>query len=270
MNITPAMLPLINLSQAEIDMVISQIPGGVANVQDIYGLVPQQHDMLFQYLMAKQESTYVFATRMQFTKRVALDRYAAALQRMIERHDILRTAFIWKGLNEPVQIVCRQVPSIITEITLNDTGKSESEQLNQYRHQLNLTEAPLLRLLVAPTNDYGWVALQVMHHLIGDSATIERLQTEVRTIITGHCDQLAVPIPYRYVVARARLGVSQAEHSRFFSEMLADIDEPTLPFGLSVVGQYGIEMNSAQLKLPLTLNDQLRTRASSLRVSLTS
>ena len=86
----------------------------------------------------------------------------------------------------------------------------------------------------------------------------------------GHCDQLAVPIPYRNVVARARLGVSQAEHSRFLSEMLADIDEPTLPFGFSVVGQDGIDMNSAQLKLPLTLNDQLRTRASSLRVSLTS
>ncbi|XP_055305078.1 uncharacterized protein LOC129569885, partial [Sitodiplosis mosellana] len=272
--ITPEMLPLINLNQAEIDAIVAQVPDGVANIQDIYGLAPLQHGMLFHHIMAEEEDPYLLISQLSFIDRTTLELYADALKQVIKRHDILRTVIIWEGLSEPAQVVLRQVPSLLTEVTLDGASESVLENLiHQFGlrcYRLDLTKAPLLRLYAAPTSKGNWVVLQLTHHSIIDHSTLERLEAEVHDIMNGKIEDLTTPTPFRYFVAQARLGVSQAKHFHFFTEMLGDIDEPTVPFGLSGTGLYGTEINEAHLMLPQMQNNQVREIARQSRVSLSS
>ncbi|TDB49066.1 non-ribosomal peptide synthetase [Photorhabdus khanii] len=275
-ELTPEMLPLIDLTQPEIDHIVEQIPGGISNIQDIYALSPLQDGILFHHLLANEGDPYLLAGQMAFADRPLLDRYLAAVQQVINRHDILRTAFIWEGLSVPAQVVCRQVRLSVTELTLDPTDGPASDQLAQHfdprRHRIDLGQAPLLRFIVAPETDGRWIVLQLMHHLIGDHTALDVMSNEVQAYLDGQLDgqesNLPAPAPFRNLVAQARLGVSQEQHIRFFTDMLAEVDEPTLPFGLTEVHHDGSQMTESYRMLTAGLNDRLRSQARRLGVSL--
>lgn len=268
------MLPLITLSQAEIDVIIAKVAGGIANIQDIYGLIPVQNGMLFHHVMSENGDPYLVTAHLEFTNRATLERYASALEHVGERHDILRTIFIWEGLSEPAQVVLRHVPSILEDITLDDTNEPLIDQLNRlydpHHYRIDLTQPPLLRLVASPSSDGSYVALQLMHQSIIDHLTWEKVQIEINTIIEGEMEDLGTPTPFRDLVAHVRLGTGADEHKRYFTKMLGKIDEPTLPFGLSDVGHDGTNMSEFRLKLPQTRDYQLRGHSKSLETSIST
>ncbi|HHK5894516.1 TPA: amino acid adenylation domain-containing protein, partial [Serratia marcescens] len=272
--ITPEMLPLATLSQPEIDAVVAQVPGGVANVQDIYALSPLQEGILFHHLLAERGDPYQLSAVLRFDSRARLDAWLAAMQQVIDRHDILRTAFITQGVSSPVQVVWRKAELSLRELRLNpaegEIGSRLTAVFDPRRVRPDLTRAPLLSFVAAQGEEGSWCVLQQWHHLIGDHSTLAVMQEEINLILAGRGDELAKAPPFRNAVAQARLGVSKAEHEQFFRTMLADIDEPSLPFGLSDVHGEGRDISTAHLALPHALNQQLRRQARRLGVSLAS
>ncbi|MGS1416779.1 non-ribosomal peptide synthetase [Serratia marcescens] len=272
--ITPEMLPLATLSQPEIDAVVAQVPGGVANIQDIYALSPLQEGILFHHLLAERGDPYQLSAVLRFDSRARLDAWLAAMQQVIDRHDILRTAFITQGVSSPVQVVWRKAELSLRELRLNpaegEIGSRLTALFDPRRVRPDLTRAPLLSFVAAQGEEGSWCVLQQWHHLIGDHSTLAVMQEEINLILAGRGDELAKAPPFRNAVAQARLGVSKAEHEQFFRTMLADIDEPSLPFGLSDVHGEGRDISTAHLALPHTLNQQLRRQARRLGVSLAS
>ncbi|MCA6221756.1 non-ribosomal peptide synthetase, partial [Photorhabdus antumapuensis] len=270
--LTPAMLPLIDLTQADIDRIVRQVPGGVSNIQDIYALSPLQDGILFHHLLANEGDPYLLAGQVVFADRTLLDRYLAAVQQVVDRHDILRTAFIWQELSVPAQVVWRQAPLSVTELTLDPADGPMCDQLaqrfNPRHYRLDLNQAPLLRFVVAQETDGRWVVLQLLHHLIGDHTTMDVMNLEVQAYLAEREDSLTSPVSFRNLVAEARLGMSQEEHTRFFTEMLAEVDEPTLPFGLTEVHRDGSQVTESYRMLAPELNDRLRGQARRLGVSL--
>jgi amino acid adenylation domain-containing protein len=273
--ITPEMLPLVELTQAELDRIVGAVTGGAANVQDIYPLAPLQEGILFHHLLSRESDPYLLSLPFAFESREQLDAYLAALRAVIARHDILRTAVVWEGLSEPVQVVWRHAPLPVEEVEVDPAAGDAVRQLydrfDPRHHHIDVARAPMMRAYAArDVTGERWVLLQQQHHLTNDHVAMEVLREEIDAHLEGRVDQLPAPLPFRNYVAHSRLGVSRAEHEAFFREMLGDVDEPTVPFGLRDVHGDGLELELARLKVEEGLGERLRERARALGVSAAS
>ncbi|MBD2816404.1 amino acid adenylation domain-containing protein, partial [Xenorhabdus sp. Flor] len=269
-HITPDMLPLVSLSQTKIDAIIEATPGGVSNVQDIYPLAPLQEGILFHHLLQEQGDTYLLLSLLAFDNRERLNTFLTALQQVIDRHDILRTAAYWQGLEQPVQVVWRKASLHVNSFTPATTENIPAQLLahtDQRYHRLDLSRAPLFAADIAhdPAQEEWLLALR-FHHLVCDHMTLALIFAEIAEIQQGHTETLPAVLPYRNFIAQT-LSVPAAVHEAYFRARLADIDTPTAPFGVLSMQNDHEPIVEAQLLLEPILAEAIRTQTRSLGVS---
>ena len=261
---------LVTLTDAERAAVIASVPGGEANLQDVYPLAPMQEGVLFHHLMAQEGDPYLLTVGLGFDTRDHLDRYLAAFQSVVDRHDILRTAVLWEGVPEPLQVVWRSAPVPVEEVDVDPAGGAVVDQLrarfDPRRLRLDVRRAPMLRMYAAQDGD-GWALLMVSHHLMDDNTTFKAIFAEVRAFLRGEGETLPPPKPFRDFVAAARSAADREADERFFTELLGDIDEPTAPFGLTRVDGDGTAIGEHSVPLDRAVATALRDQARAIGVS---
>ena len=277
--ITPELVTLIDLTTGEIDRIAAAVPGGAANIADIYPLAPLQEPMLFYRDVADEDGAdpYILPVVLSFENPAPLQAFLNALQQVIDRHDILRTAFLSVGLHKPVQVVLRKAALPIQQLLLDEElGKDLHNAGPDFADRLavlspmtmDLTRAPLVRALVVrqPGTDRCLLLLQV-HHAIVDRTALDIVMGEVAAILEGSQDALPQPRPFRNFVAQARLGIPLREHARFFANLLGDVREPTAPYGLLNVYGDGRDVSAITMRVDPGISARLRKQARRLGIS---
>jgi hypothetical protein len=215
-----------------------------ANVADVYVLSPMQLGMLFHSLMAPEAALYVNQTELTLTGRLDPASMRRAWDRVVARHTILRTAFHWRGLRVPHQVVWHQATLPYAEHDLRilpapARGERLAELLRAHRARpFALSAAPLMRVALVRWDEDEHRLLWWRHHIVLDGWSQQQQLREVLTLHEVHADRgrapvdedalLGPPVPYRRYVRWLREREGEADGAEaFWRDQLSGITAPT-------------------------------------------
>ncbi|NNL70318.1 MAG: amino acid adenylation domain-containing protein [Acidimicrobiia bacterium] len=144
------------------------------NVEDVFPLTPMQQGMLFHTLAEPASNVFVNQARIHLAGPLDGDRFQTACRALIARHPALRTAFLWDGLDRPLQVVREEA---VLEWVEHDWSGFDQESfdsklasfLDQDAHRgFDLATAPLTRMALIKEAAESWHWVWTTHHMVAD------------------------------------------------------------------------------------------------------
>jgi amino acid adenylation domain-containing protein len=260
------------LEREHIDRIGDAVPGGIENVEQIYPLSPLQEGMLFHHVLSSELDTYVLSTLIELDSDESVKDLLHAVQQVMQRHEVLRSAVMWSALPMAVNVVLARVSLPVEETTItadSDLSDEIDMRMKPGWRRFELAQAPLVRLLVLKREGESKVsAILQTHHLICDHQSLKLMVQE----IIAHLDQRAHELPpartYEEYVLKTRASGSTSEAERFFKRTLATIEEPCAPFGVMDVRGVKASIVEAREHIPADLVRKIRDRSKVFGVSV--
>ncbi|ADZ90231.1 non-ribosomal peptide synthetase [Marinomonas mediterranea] len=229
-----------NLTTLSIDTSPTETPSMKAvsnNIESIYPLAPMQEGLLFHTLMNPQQGMYLLQYR-HVMEMEALDTTAfqKAWNAVVDRHELLRTAFVWKQQRRPLQVVYKQVDlpvELLDWRTMDEeTQKRELERMlaEERRQELAFNKAPIMRVRLIRLGEQRYQFVRSYHHILMDAWCFSLIMMDFlafyRAFAKGESLELEKPRPYRDFIRWLRQQPADA-HKGFWTERLAGFDTPT-------------------------------------------
>jgi amino acid adenylation domain-containing protein/non-ribosomal peptide synthase protein (TIGR01720 family) len=206
------------------------------DVEDFYPLSPTQSGLLFHSLYAPEAGVYFEQHRSTIEGSLDTAAFLQAWQLAAERNAVLRTAFVWEGLEQPVQIVTRRVEIACQILDWRAFSRTEHEgRLDSFLRSdraegLDPRAAPLMRLTLIRLDENEWRLVWSHHHLILDASSLGLLLDEVMDLydrlVRGEPLPEGSRRPYRdYVLWLEKQDRAAAE--AFWRDTLSGFTAPT-------------------------------------------
>lgn len=210
------------------------------NVAEFYPLSPMQQGILFHCLYDPKSALYFGQLSYSYSGDFDPAAFIQSWQRVVDRHPILRTFFVWEKLKEPVQVVQQQVQVPVNLLNWIELSPAEQkEKLDEYLKEdrergFEFSKAPLMRLTLIRLGEDVHRFIWSHHHLLVDGWSVPLLLSEVfrhyEAIRRGEDLQLEPSRPYRdYISWLHRQDLTKAE--TFWRDYLKGVTAPT-PLGL--------------------------------------
>jgi non-ribosomal peptide synthase protein (TIGR01720 family) len=251
---TPSDFPLAKLTQPQLDGLL----GAEREIEDLYPLSPVQEGMLFYTLLAPASGAYVTQVLYEL-EGVNVAALKDAWRQVLEHHPILRTAFVWKNLAQPLQIVRQRVELPLLEedwralpADERQTRLTEFLQAEQQRG-FELSAAPLLRVALFRLTEQTYQLVWSYHHLLLDGWSVPLLTSEFlncyEALVNNQEAQWERRRPYRdYIAWLQEQKLADAE--AFWRRFLKGFTSATPLLGSKQAGSLGLpERTDTEIRL---------------------
>ncbi|HEX8320472.1 amino acid adenylation domain-containing protein [Longimicrobium sp.] len=174
-----------------------------APVQDRYPLTPLQRGMLAQALRDPASGVDVEQVVCRLAHPVCAEWLQQAWERVVGRHDVLRTRFRWTDVPEAVQEV---IPSAQVEFGCHDCTAldpaGQEERLERYLEDdrargFDLAHAPAMRLALFGLRGDEHVLVWSFHHILLDGRSVAHVLREVFALYEASAEGRAAELPER-------------------------------------------------------------------------
>ncbi len=224
-GLTPSDFPLARLDQARLD----QLPLAPCEVEDLYPLSPMQQGMLFHSLYQQEAGDYINQLRVDVDG-LHPESFRAAWQAALDEHDVLRSGFLWQGAFEtPLQVVRKrvEVPFSVLDWRGREDLAAALDELaaGEGRLGFDLSEAPLLRLVLVRTDEERYHLIYTNHHILMDGWSNSQLLGEVLQRYRGETPPRSGGRYRDYIAWLQRQDAALSE--AFWLPRLRQLDEPT-------------------------------------------
>ncbi|MFC7615018.1 condensation domain-containing protein [Actinokineospora soli] len=270
---TPSDFPLARLTQSQVD----RIAGDGSGVEDIYPLTPLQAGMVFHGLVDPDGTAYVDQVRLVLDDVREPEALAEAFQRVVDRTPVLRSSVVWEDVDEPVQVVHRDVRLDIPQHDLRalpDPDRALAELVAADRATgFDLGRAPLLRVAIARLADDRVAVVWSTHHVLLDGWSTGQVFGEIREhyrALTAGVPAAAAPArrPFRDYL-RWLADRDTAEADAHWRAVLSDVDAPfAVPYDRQPAQAHRTE-SSESLRFALDDTETAALRAAAQAAGLT-
>src|SRR5690242_4081677 len=193
-----------------------------AKFEDIYPLTPFQQGVLFHVLDTPAAGMYLNQQRYTLHGELDIALFKQALQAVVERHPILRTAFLLSGLEGPHQVVYRSVKFPWVMHDWSDLPPAEASERFKtflradFESGFDLKRAPLNRMTLIRMQPNVYEFIWSFHLLLMDGWSMQVMLRDLLTMYESfrmkQPVKLEPPLPYReFIKWQQRQPQDQAE-----------------------------------------------------------
>lgn len=194
-NTTPDALTELLLAKGQLPETDDQIQKiNPVESREYYPTTPAQQRIYTLYMMDNKNLAYNLPSATMVTGKLNIDKVKEACQKLIKRHDILRTSFevVDNKVVQKINDAC-QLP---VEVELATNSFDLSKIASEFIRPFSLDKAPLMRVKIIQHEEETLLLFDV-HHIIADGTSVELLTRDFNEFYAGNLELKPLDIQYK-------------------------------------------------------------------------